>query len=553
MNGEVCRAAAVALTGLEGTAVMVEAAVSQQLPGMAIIGLPDAALAEAKQRVRTASAQAGLPLAERFVIVNLAPASLPKYGSGFDLAIALAALAASQRIPPGRLADTAHIGELGLDGGLRRPAGLLSAVLAARELGFARVMVPEESGAEARLVPNIEIVEARNLAAAVDWHSGRPGEWSSGRGCAAPASPAPAAQGTPEAGSGSGTGPDLDSGPDSGSGSGSGLSPGSGSGPGIVDVADIVGQPDAVEAMAIAAAGRHHVSLVGPPGSGKTLLASALPSLLPDLTPGESLTASSIASLSGTRLLSLITRPPFESPHHSASPASIVGSGDSRGIRPGAISRACHGVLFLDEAPEFGRSVLDELRQPLESGRIDVIRARGRAKLPARFQLVLAANPCPCGNAGSADTALACTCAPSVRVRYLARISGPLADRIDIRLSVRRVRSLLLGAVSEDTPITSAQLRARVEAARARAAHRLSDTPWTVNGEVRGEWLRGDTMRLPRADTAVLDRALARGALTVRGYDRTLRVAWTIADLSGKERPCREDLARALSLRGGTL
>lgn len=515
MSRNVSRAAAIALTGLEGTAVMVEAAVSQQLPGMAIIGLPDAALAEAKQRVRTACQQAGLSVSDRWVTVNLAPASLPKQGSGFDLAIALVVLAALRHLPADRLAETAHIGELGLDGGLRRPVGLLSAVIAARELGFSRVMVPTEGGAEARLVPGIEVVEAENLLGAVAWHRREPGAWSD-------ASSAPNARSIEAV--------DREA----------------------LDMADVIDQSEAIEAMVIAAAGRHHISLVGPPGAGKTLLAQRLPTILPDLTPSESLTASSIASLSGASVTALVTRPPFEAPHHSASSAAIVGGGDGRGIRPGAVTRACHGILFMDEAPEFGRSVLDGLRQPLESGTIEIHRSRIRTTLPAKLQLVLAANPCPCGNAGSPDTALLCTCSPSTRVKYLRRLSGPLTDRIDLRLTVRRVSSVIAGASGEPRP-SSAELRERVIAARARAAERLAGTPWSVNGEVKGEWLRGPAMRLPRGDTAVLDRALANGALTMRGYDRTLRIAWSIADLEGRERPGRGELSRALSLRGGDI
>lgn len=516
MSRGVCRAAAIALTGLDGTAVMVEAAVSQQLPGMAIIGLPDAALAEAKQRVRTASNQARLPLSDRFVVVNLAPAALPKQGSGFDLAIALAALAASRHLPTSKLHDTAHIGELGLDGGLRRPAGLLSAVIAARDLGFARVMVPREAGDEARLVPDIEIVEARSLADAVAWHRGEASastsEEEASRG--GPPPPAPTPTSAP-------------------------------------DMAEVVGQPEAVEAMTVAAAGRHHISLIGPPGSGKTLLANRLVTILPDLSPDESLVASSIASLSGSPLRRLVTRPPFESPHHTASSAAIVGGGDARGISPGSVSRASYGILFLDEAPEFGRVVLDGLREPLEAGTVTISRARIQASLPARFQLVLAANPCPCGNAGAPDTALSCTCSPNIRVRYLARLSGPLTDRIDLRLAVHRVTSVRRSGGSAGAQPSSAQLRERVARARDRAARRLAGTPWTFNGEVPGEWLRGETLRLPTHATAVIDRALARGALTVRGYDRILRIAWTIADLAGEERPSRSELAQALALRGG--
>ena len=515
MSGVVCRAASIALTGLHGTTVMVESAISQQLPGIAIIGLPDTSLAEAKLRVRTATAQVGMPLSDRFITVNLSPASLPKHGSGFDLAIALAALAASRHLPVTGLSEVAHLGELALDGELRRPAGLLSSAAAARSLGFRRVMVPESCGAEAALVPGIEVIAVRDLASAVGWYRGEPDR---GRIVLASTSTAvPPAR-------------DL---------------PGS-----AVDMADIVGQPETVEAMVIAAAGRHHVSLLGPPGAGKTLLATRLPTLLPELADDAALEASSIASLGGSPLLELVRRPPFENPHHTASTASIIGGGQGIEVRPGAITRACHGVLFLDEAPEFPRTVLDALRQPLETGRIEIHRARIRTVLPAQVQLVLAANPCPCGNAGSPDTALRCKCTPRVRVNYQQRISGPLADRIDLRLTLHRVSKVLLDDPHERTP-SSEELRERVAGARALAAARWADTPWSVNADVPGRWLRSARLRLPRADTAVLDHALARGALTLRGYDRALRVAWTVSDLAGKDRPRRPEVARALALRGG--
>ncbi|SJN08629.1 MG(2+) CHELATASE FAMILY PROTEIN / ComM-related protein [Leucobacter sp. 7(1)] len=308
----VCRASAIALTGLHGTAVTVEAAVSQQLPGMTIIGLPDTALAEAKLRVRSATTQAGFPLSKRFLTVNLSPAALPKHGAGFDLAIALAALAASRRLPAAKLLETAHLGELALGGELRRPAGLLSSVVAARQLGFVRVMVPAECASEAQLVPGIEIVAVGSLADAVGWYR------HGANGIAAPPILSPDAPAQPQGNAG----PDL---------------------------SEIIGQPEAVEALAVVAAGRHHLSLLGPPGAGKTLLATRLPTILPALTDTEALEATSIASLGGNPLTGLIRHPPFESPHHTATTVAIIGGGAGSVVRPGAVTRAHHGVLFLDE------------------------------------------------------------------------------------------------------------------------------------------------------------------------------------------------------------
>lgn len=524
MSGGVCRAASISLTGLEGTEVMVEAAVTNQLPGMAIIGLPDTAVAEAKQRVRLATQQAGLALSDRFLVVNLSPAALPKQGAGFDLAIALAALAASGQLPADALSSIVHLGELSLDGGLRRPPGLLSAVLAARQLGFERVMVPESAAFEAALVPGMEVIAVSDLRGAAYWHRGESEGWRI------------AHQG--ESGTSHHAVTALD-------GHKNGIAVES-----VPDISDIVGQPEAVEALTVAAAGRHHLAMIGPPGAGKTLLATRLPTILPDLTPDEAILVSSIVSLGGATLTELVRRPPFENPHHTASRASIVGGGDGNEVRPGAITRATHGVLFLDEAPEFPRNVLEALRQPLELGEVIVDRARIHTRLPSQVQLVLAANPCPCGNADSIDAAEPCRCSPSARIRYLGRISGPLSDRIDLRLRVRRVSSVL--EVVDDRPRpTSLEVRQRVEAARERAAERWQGTPWQVNADVPGTFLRGSIARLPRADTAVLDRALSRGSLTVRGYDRTLRVGWTLADLAGKDRPGRAELARALMLRGG--
>lgn len=535
MTRPVCRAASVSLNGLEGTIVMVEAAVTNQLPGMAIIGLPDTAVAEAKQRVRLATTQMKLALSNRFLIVNLSPAALPKQGSGFDLAIALAAVAASGHAPAERMSQVVHLGELGLDGELRRPNGLLSAVLSAQKLGFQRVMVPDVAAGEASLVPGIEVIAVKNLRGAVAWYLDEPEGWRSVQHreltrmrVREPETPQDDEQSTTV--TRQRTVPQTSA----------------------PDISEIIGQPEAIEMLTIAAAGRHHLSFIGPPGTGKTLLASQLPTILPDLDAEESLVASSVASLGGAALTDLVRRPPFVNPHHTSSQAAIIGSGHAGAIRPGAITRATHGVLFLDEAAEFSRDVLDSLRQPLESGTIEIQRAQLSATLPARIQLVLASNPCPCGYAGVVDAATPCTCSPSRRINYLNRISGPLKDRIDLQLKVRRVRSVL--TQDTDTPRSSSdEIRAKVVAARERSAARLCETPWSVNGDVPGPWLRRPEFRLPLSETVVLDQALMRGSLSVRGYDRTLRLAWTIADLLGKERPGRTELARALTLRGGAV
>lgn len=518
-----CRAASIALTGIEGTAVYVEAAVSNQLPGMAIVGLPDAALAEAKQRVKLAVQHSNLSLTDRFLVINLSPAALPKHGSGFDLAIALSALAASKKIPTNNLSEIAHIGELGLDGELRRPNGLLTSVLAAQQIGFTQVMVPKSCAAEAALVPGIDVIPVTSLASAVAWYRG---EQSLDGVSPEPEYADRNLRVTSHAQSDT-------------------LSIES-----FGDISDVIGQPEAVEALTIAAAGRHHMAMVGPPGAGKTLLATRLVTILPDLDNEDSIVASSIASLSGAVLHQLVRRPPFIAPHHTATKVSLIGGGDSRGAKPGAITRASYGVLFLDEAPEFSREVLDSLRQPLESGVINIDRSNFHAQLPARAQLILAANPCPCGYADSLDPVNPCTCTPKQKMSYFGRISGPLADRIDVRFAVRRVTSVHAFESNEERP-TSQQIRSRVAEARARAKERLINTPWNVNSEVSGEWLRSPSQKLPRSATAIIDAALARGSLTVRGYDRVLRLAWTVADLAGTTQPDRSAIRKALLLREG--
>jgi magnesium chelatase family protein len=505
----VARTHAIALLGLEGTVVDIEADISNHLPGFVLIGLPDVALGQARERVRAAAANAGCPITSRKLTINLSPAALPKHGTAFDLGIALAALAADGAVSAESVDRVVHLGELALDGRLRPTPGILPSVLAAARAGFGTVLVPAGNAAEASFVEGIEVIGVASVREAAIWHGARlePLEIES------LLLPVTAAEAQTDDG----------------------------------DLADIVGNRDAVEALQVAAAGGHHLFLLGPPGAGKTMLATRLPGILPDLLPEEALEVSSLRSLSGLAVGNrLITRPPLESPHHTASPAAIIGGG-SGVLRPGAAARAAHGVLFLDEAPEFSPHALDALRQPLESGVITVSRAAGTARFPGRFQLVLAANPCPCGNAGSRDQE--CLCTPFAQRRYLGRLSGPLLDRVDIRLRVERVTAAQLRTADDSPRVDTATARRRVERARVAAATRLAATPWRLNGEVPGTWLRSPSGVPARGATTVLDRALERGAITMRGYDRVLRMAWTLADLDESERPDAGHIGRALLLR----
>ncbi|MFI5085430.1 MAG: YifB family Mg chelatase-like AAA ATPase, partial [Actinomycetales bacterium] len=480
------RALAVALLGLNGHLVEVEADIGQTLPNFILLGLPDASLNEAKERIRSAAQNCGIPLSRRKITVNLIPASLPKRGSAFDLAIVMAALEAAGDV---RGTDgTVFLAELGLDGRLRPVRGILPAVMACVGAGRTRIVVAGANAEEARLVPGARVTGFESLARVALAFGADPDaivleDFSAVAGAAGDRHP-PAA-GPPD------PAPDL---------------------------ADVAGQPGARLALEVAAAGGHHLMMVGPPGAGKTMLAERLPGLLPDLGDEEAMEVTAIHSLDG-RLgadVSLIRRPPYESPHHSASMPAIIGGGS--GIpRPGAASRAHRGVLFLDEAPEYERRVLDALRQPLESGRVVLHRVVGTAAYPARFQLVLAANPCPCGRATGKGAD--CSCTAMARRRYFGRLSGPLLDRVDIQLAVNRVSLPELAAAGDGEP--SALVAVRVAAARKRQLDRLEGYGMTRNAEAPGTLLRG-ALRLPSGTTTVLDRALERGALTARGYDRVL-------------------------------
>ncbi|MBU5422752.1 YifB family Mg chelatase-like AAA ATPase [Cellulomonas hominis] len=499
------RTQAVGLVGLAGHVVEVEAHLASALPAFVLVGLPDASLAEARDRVRAAVGSTGLTWPNRRVTVNLSPAALPKSGPAFDLAVAVAVLAAAGLLDPARAASAVHLGELGLDGRLRPVRGVLPAVAAAVAAGRCDVVVPAADAAEAALVPGARVVGCRTLAEVVHRHGGavQVPEVAEVRAVR------PRAAGRSVAG----------------------------------DLADVRGQHDARRAVEVAAAGAHHLLLVGPPGAGKTMLASRLPGLLPDLSEPEAVEVTAVHSVAGTFDPSggLLRRPPFEDPHHTATPASIVGGGSGT-PRPGAASRAHRGVLFMDEAPEFPAAVLQTLRQPLEHGELVIHRTGGAARYPARFQLVLAANPCPCGRA--VGSGLACTCTSLDRRRYFGRLSGPLLDRVDVQVEVPPVGRAALAEEAEGT----AAVATRVAAARAAQRERWAGSPWRVNAEVPGRVLRERLRPAPRLLVAV-DRAVDEGRLTLRGADRVLRLAWTVADLRGRAAPDQSDVGTAMTLR----
>jgi magnesium chelatase family protein len=499
----------VGLMGLKAFIIQIQAFISPGLPYFTVIGLPDTSLSEARERVKSACQASGFSWPQTRVTVNMSPASLPKRGSSHDLAIAASVLCAAGVIAHNCLEDTIVLGEVNLDGSVLPIHGLLPIMLHAEEHGIRKMIIPHRNLEESTMIEGMDVVGVRHVGELIELMGGD---------CTY-------------------TIPDVQVTDDS-------LTEQSESGDSVAcgDMSEVLGQDYAKWALQVAAAGGHNLIMTGPPGAGKTMLASRLPGIMSPLSESERLEVASIRSLCGTLpQYGISDVPPFEAPHHTATTAALVGGGSGLAA-PGSITRAHRGILFLDEAPEFTARALQTLREPLESGYIALSRSKGSTYYPASFQLIMASNPCPCGyHFGTAER---CICRQKDRTRYFSRLSGPILDRIDIQLAVPPVSRIF--ARSEPLGQSSAVIRSQVIQAREAAKDRFRAYGWSCNAQASGTWLHANTSL---AAMELVNRSLSNQQLTLRGADRAMRLAWTLADLDGRTSPTKQDVHQGIELR----